>query len=198
MIFESLSEQQKFALNEKSKFKVSLSCYEIYVETVRDLFCPEKQESKSTKLSKWFPVEVEVSSLDDVQHLLQRTVANRAMGSTALNENSSRSHCIHKLSISSSSRTSVNDSNEDHPLNGNLVLIDLAGSERINDSRVQGQRKQESIAINQSLSHLGDVINAIATESSHIPYRNSKLTSLLQNYMGKDSKVMMIVNVSPL
>jgi len=149
MIFESLSEQQKFALNEKSKFKVSLSCYEIYVETVRDLFCPEKQESKSTKLSKWFPVEVEVSSLDDVQHLLQRTVANRAMGSTALNENSSRSHCIHKLSISSSSSsTNVNDSNEDHPLNGNLVLIDLAGSERINDSRVQGQRKQESIAIN--------------------------------------------------
>lgn len=135
MIFESLSEQQKFALSKKSKFKVSLSCYEIYVETVRDLFCPEMQESKSTKLSKWSPVEVEVSSLDDVQHLLQRTVANRAMGSTALNENSSRSHCIHKLSIS---RTSVNDSNEDHPLNGNLVLIDLAGSERINDSRVQG------------------------------------------------------------
>lgn len=83
-------------------------------------------------------------------------------------------------------------------MNGNLVLIDLAGSERINDSRVDGQRKEESIAINKSLSYLGDVINAIALESAHVPYRNCKLTSLLQNYMGIDSKVLMIVNIGPL
>ena len=79
-----------------------------------------------------------------------------------------------------------------------MVLIDLAGSERITDSKVDGQRKEESIAINKSLSYLGDVINAIALESQHVPYRNSKLTALLQNYMGIDSKVLMIVNISPL
>ena len=108
-----------------------------------------------------------------------------------MNEVSSRSHCIHKLSI----RVKEGDQ---ETVNGNLVLIDLAGSERITDSRVTGTRKEESIAINKSLSYLGDVINAIASESPHVPYRNSKLTSLLQNYMGIDSKVLMIVNISPL
>lgn len=87
------------------------------------------------------------------------------MGATALNEWSSRSHCIHKLGISVQE---VNDSDaasgeKVSTINGNLVLIDLAGSERINDSRVNGQRKEESIAINKSLSYLGDVINAIAS-----------------------------------
>ena len=113
-----------------------------------------------------------MNSLDDVQHLLDKAVRNRSMGATALNEYSSRSHCVHKLSISVWEH--------DQPVvDGNLVLIDLAGSERITDSKVDGQRKEESIAINKSLSYLGDVINAIALESQHVPYRNSKLTSLL-------------------
>ena len=83
-------------------------------------------------------------------------------------------------------------------MDGNLVLIDLAGSERINDSRVDGKRREESISINKSLSYLGDVINAISLQSSHVPYRNCKLTSRLQNFMGTDSKVLMIVNIGPL
>ena len=80
------------------------------------------------------------------------------MAATALNEYSSRSHCIHKLNIS------VRE-NDEQVVCGNLVLIDLAGSERISESRVNGQRRDESIAINKSLSYLGDVINAIAHES---------------------------------
>ena len=76
--------------------------------------------------------------------------------------------------------------------------MDLAGSERINDSMVTGERKAESVAINKHLSCLSDVITAIQQENPHIPFRNSKLTHLLQGYMGGDSKVLMIVNVSPL
>jgi kinesin family protein C1 len=79
-----------------------------------------------------------------------------------------------------------------------LNLVDLAGSERIMDSKVDGERLEETKAINKSLSYLGDVIQAIAKKESHVPYRNSKLTTLLSNYMGKDAKILMIVNVSPL
>ena len=169
-----------------------MSCFEIYIETVKDLLDAQNTASMATNLPKWKPVSVRVSSLDDVQILLDKAVKQRSIGATALNEYSSRSHCIHKLNIS------VQGENAEQEMSGNLVLIDLAGCERINDSKVAGQRRDESIAINKSLSYLGDVINAIATESQHVPYRNSKLTTLLQSYMGIDSKVLMIVNVGPL
>lgn len=112
-----------------------MSCFEIYIDTVRDLFNLDNQQSKSTNLSQWKPMELEVNSLDDVKQLLRLAVSNRVMGATALNEWSSRSHCIHKLGIS------VIDEQEGCDIahiSGNLVLIDLAGSERINDSRVNG------------------------------------------------------------
>ena len=173
------------------QFSVTMSCFEIYIETVKDLLDAQNTASMATNLSKWKPVAVQVSSPDDVKILLDKAVKQRSIGATALNEYSSRSHCIHKLNIS------VQKGNAG-VMSGNLVLIDLAGSERINDSKVSGQRREESIAINKSLSYLGDVINAIATESQHVPYRNSKLTMLLQDYMGVDSKVLMIVNVGPL
>ena len=161
------------------------------METVKDLFEPKNLQSSATNLSQWRAIEIEVTSLEDVQRMLSKADRNRSMGATALNLYSSRSHSIHKLNISVME-------NGQETVNGNLVMIDLAGSERLDDSKATGHRKEESIAINKSLSALGDVINAISQESSHVPYRNSKLTSLLQNYMGVDSKVLMIVNISPL
>ena len=77
-------------------------------------------------------------------------------------------------------------------------MIDLAGSESMLESKVEGERLKETTSINKSLSCLGDVISAISKNDQYIPYRNSKLTHLLQNYMGGDSKTLMIVNVSPL
>ncbi|CAN1856505.1 Kinesin-like protein KIN-14P [Linum perenne] len=116
---------------------------------------------------------------------------NRAVSATALNERSSRSHSVLSVHVKGK------DLQAGTSLFGNLHLVDLAGSERIDRSEVTGDRLKEAQHINKSLSALGDVIFALAQKSTHIPFRNSKLTQLLQSSLGGQAKTLMFVQLNP-
>lgn len=116
---------------------------------------------------------------------------NRAVGSTSLNDRSSRSHSVLTVHVQGT------DLNSGAVFRGSLHLVDLAGSERVDKSEVTGDRLKEAQHINKSLSALGDVISALAQKNGHVPYRNSKLTQLLQDSIGGQAKTLMFVHISP-
>ncbi|KAJ6752525.1 hypothetical protein OIU85_002897 [Salix viminalis] len=137
--------------------------------------------------ASWIPV----SSTQDVLDLMKIGHRNRAVGATALNERSSRSHSI--LTVHVYGKELVSGS----ILKGCLHLVDLAGSERVDKSEAVGERLKEAQHINRSLSALGDVISALAQKSPHVPYRNSKLTQVLQDSLGGHAKTLMFVHINP-
>ncbi|XXG59350.1 hypothetical protein AAC387_Pa04g1452 [Persea americana] len=192
-------------------YKMQASMLEIYNETIRDLLSPNRSVSQdmsradNSVLGKQYAIKhdangnthvsdltvVDVCSIREVSSLLQQAAQSRSVGKTQMNEQSSRSHFVFTLRISG-----VNESTEQQ-VQGVLNLIDLAGSERLSKSGSTGDRLRETQAINKSLSSLSDVIFALAKKEDHVPYRNSKLTYLLQPCLGGNSKTLMFVNVSP-
>ncbi|KAL0437647.1 UNVERIFIED_CONTAM: Kinesin-like protein KIN-14I [Sesamum radiatum] len=134
---------------------------------------------------------VRVSSTSDIIDLMNLGQRNRAVGATALNDRSSRSHSCLTVHVQGRDLTSGNI------LRGCMHLVDLAGSERVDKSEVTGDRLKEAQHINKSLSALGDVISSLAQKNSHVPYRNSKLTQLLQDSLGGQAKTLMFVHISP-
>ena len=119
----------------------------------------------------------------------------RSTGQTLMNNESSRSHSIFTLYVEQSSKDSQGN---DRITLGKLNLVDLAGSERLSKTGAQGDRLKEATKINMSLSALGNVISALVDgKSKHIPYRDSKLTRLLQDSLGGNTKTIMIANISP-
>lgn len=168
-IFKELKRREDCLLESE----VTISCYEIHIETVRDLFNVMNQQSQlMTNQWKWAPNTITVRSETEVNQLLAKAYSNRSIGATNLNEMSSRSHCIYQLKISATPK-------EGERINGSLNLVDLAGSENINASGVVGERKEEATAINRHLTALKDVISALLQGQKYVPYRNSKLTHLL-------------------
>ncbi|KAF3638552.1 Kinesin KP1 [Capsicum annuum] len=151
---------------------------------LRDLFSTTKERQDMIDL-------IPVTCTQDVLDLMRIGQKNRAVGATALNERSSRSHSI--LTVHVRGKELVSGST----LKGCLHLVDLAGSERVDKSEAVGERLKEAQHINKSLSALGDVISALAQKSSHIPYRNSKLTQVLQDSLGGQAKTLMFVHINP-
>ena len=123
---------------------------------------------------------------------------NRSVGETAMNKDSSRSHLLFMLYLESAVSGSDSESEEKKYVVSKLNLVDLAGSERLSKTGAAGDRLKEAQKINLSLSALGNVISALVDgKSHHIPYRDSKLTRLLQDSLGGNTKTVMIANCSP-
>lgn len=192
-------------LEEKGwKYKMDGSFVEVYNETYNDLLGrsedldKKKIEVRHDAAKKQTILENAVSvTLDGpnrVEEILQRADKNRTVAATKANMRSSRSHSVFILKLVGENSVTGERSE------GTLNLVDLAGSERLDHSKAEGARLKETQNINKSLSCLGDVINALgsAKEGSHIPYRNSRLTYLLQYSLGGNSKTLMFVMVSPL
>ncbi|GJQ10418.1 hypothetical protein GpartN1_g2209.t1 [Galdieria partita] len=183
------------------EFHLKASFLEIYNETIRDLLTDQntgKERNYDIKIDRLtgatyvvgLTVE-DISTPYQLEKLLKKSMANRSTAATRCNERSSRSHSVFRLYISGRNKETGQERM------GLLNLIDLAGSERLNSSGSTGDRLRETQHINKSLSALGDVISSLSNKEKHIPYRNSKLTYLLQDSLGGDSKTLMFVNVSP-
>ncbi|XP_072925828.1 kinesin-like protein KIFC3 isoform X1 [Hemitrygon akajei] len=195
---------------------ITVSMAEIYNETLRDLLGSDQQKTEdltmrnllakdpSEKLEiKLSPdgsgqlyvpglMQIRVQSVDDINKVFELGRVNRATDFTNVNEHSSRSHALLIVSVTGINLTSGVRTT------GKLNLVDLAGSERVGKSGAEGPRLREAQNINKSLLALGDVICALRSKQPYIPFRNSKLTYLLQDSLSGDSKTLMMVQVSPM
>ncbi|CAL4072226.1 unnamed protein product, partial [Meganyctiphanes norvegica] len=184
------------------EYEVKANFLEIYNETIRDLLSTrenkhvEHEIRRIDKTSEDIVVSnltvVDVKDEYRVHQLLRTAKQARAVAATSINERSSRSHCVFQIKLTGYN-VKTSESCE-----GTLSLVDLAGSERLKESGSEGKRLTETQNINKSLSNLTHVIMALGHKASHIPYRNSKLTHLLMNSLGGNSKTLMFVNISPL
>ncbi|KQK05332.1 kinesin-like protein KIN-14K [Brachypodium distachyon] len=199
--YRALNDLFDISLSRRNVFsyEVGVQMVEIYNEQVRDLL---SNNIAQKRLGIWNTSQPNglvvpdaslhpVKSTSDVLDLMEIGLANRAVGSTALNERSSRSHSI--LTVHVRGLDVKNGSTS----RGCLHLIDLAGSERVERSEATGDRLKEAQHINKSLSALGDVIFALAQKNAHVPYRNSKLTQVLQSSLGGQAKTLMFVQINP-
>ncbi|KAL7734842.1 hypothetical protein ACLKA6_011122 [Drosophila palustris] len=180
---------------ENFQFLVDVSYLEIYMEELRDLLKPNSKHLEVRERGSGVYVPnlhaINCKSVDDMANVMRLGNKNRTVGFTNMNEHSSRSHAIFMIKIE------MCDTETNTIKVGKLNLIDLAGSERQSKTGASAERLKEASKINLALSSLGNVISALAENSPHVPYRDSKLTRLLQDSLGGNSKTIMIANIGP-
>ncbi|KAJ6415183.1 hypothetical protein OIU84_004053 [Salix udensis] len=199
--YRALNDLFQISQHRKSSisYEVGVQMVEIYNEQVRDLL---SSDGPHKRLGIWSTTQPNglavpdasmhaVTSTEDVLELMNIGLMNRAVGATVLNERSSRSHSVLTVHVHGM------DLKTSAVLRGNLHLVDLAGSERVDRSEVIGERLREAQHINKSLSALGDVIFSLSQKSQHVPFRNSKLTQVLQSSLGGQAKTLMFVQLNP-
>jgi len=181
------------------EFAIKVSFVEIYMERIRDLLDAFGQKRTNLQIREDPNSGVYVAGCTETFVTNQRELLkcmtgglqSRATAATGMNEGSSRSHSV--LSVTVQQRNTETDTARV----GKLVLVDLAGSEMVRKTHAAGQQLEEAKVINKSLSALGQVINALTDEKkAHVPYRNSKLTRMLQDSLGGNAKTALIVAVS--
>ena len=189
--------------NENTKFIIRASFLQIYNENISDLLKPDKKnlqirEDKKKGIYVDLLSEWAVRTPLDLFALLKRGGNLRATSATYMNDVSSRSHAVFVITVEQMT-TELNEGNKTQIKVGKLNLVDLAGSERIRITGTTGQQLEESKKINKSLLCLGNVINALTDKKgkNYIPYRDSKLTRLLQDSLGGNCKTTMIAMISP-
>ncbi|KAM9110718.1 kinesin-like protein KIF17 isoform 5-T5 [Megaptera novaeangliae] len=197
--FEHIFESVQCA--ENTKFLVRASYLEIYNEDVRDLLGTDTKQKLELKEHPEKGAYVKglsmhtVHSVAQCERVMETGWKNRSVGYTLMNKDSSRSHSIFTISIEI---YAVDERGKDHLRAGKLNLVDLAGSERQSKTGATGERLKEATKINLSLSALGNVISALVDgRCKHIPYRDSKLTRLLQDSLGGNTKTLMVACLSP-
>lgn len=178
-----------------------MSFLEIYQEDVRDLLDPVTKtinirENADGDIVLAGVKEVEVVALDDLIRVFNQGSLSRTTGSTNMNEFSSRSHAVLSITL----HQQIKNKGTTEYYSSKFNLVDLAGSERNRKTGVSGLRFKESITINTGLLALGNVISALGDEehkAKHVPYRDSKITRLLQDSLGGNARTVMIACVSP-
>ncbi|XP_029984857.1 kinesin-like protein KIF3C isoform X1 [Sphaeramia orbicularis] len=197
-IFTHISRSQS-----DKQYLVRASYLEIYREEVRDLLDPNHANARALELRESPDTGVYVrdltscvcKSIKEIEEVMNMGNQARAVGATDMNEHSSRSHALFLITVECSQ---PGPDGRKHIRVGRLNLVDLAGSERQAKTGVQGERLKEAAKINLSLSALGNVISALADgRSGHVPYRDSKLTRLLQDSLGGNAKTVMVATLGP-
>ncbi|XP_041638040.1 kinesin heavy chain-like [Cheilinus undulatus] len=186
-----------YSMDENLEFHIKVSYFEIYLDKIRDLLDVSKTNLSVHEDKNRVPyvkgcTERFVSSPEEVMDVIDEGKANRHVAVTNMNEHSSRSHSIFLINIKQENIET------EKKLSGKLYLVDLAGSEKVSKTGAEGAVLDEAKNINKSLSALGNVISALAEGTkTHVPYRDSKMTRILQDSLGGNCRTTIIICCSP-
>jgi len=179
-------------------YRVEVAAMQVYNEQVDDLLHPSHKAGGGNDLKPWFSGEVPgltwvgCTHAEGLDSVLSRARKNLVYAETRMNKASSRSHAIFQIKLTKHAHANVLESTC-----ARLCVVDLAGSERVKKSGVQGVHFKEAAAINASLLALGNVVNALATRRSFVPYRDSRLTHILSPAIGANCKTTLLLCASP-